>query len=193
MVKQLKNYVKAAYRGPYRFVYDIGLFMIITYGFHVFWWEFADQIKSVPPIIESANRLAVEVFKASYWINEWVFGLNMTTEPLNVMRFENGKALEVAESCSGLKQFFQIAILFLLFPGSWKHKLWFIPLGFLAIHVTNIVRVVILGLWMAKEIPHWDFAHDWIMRPMYYVVIFGLWYFWNEQFNTAITKQELFR
>lgn len=183
MLKDLKQVWNSVYSGPYRFVFDIGLFMVITYGFHIFWWEFADHIKSFRPIIDSANQLAIEVFRASFWLNEKVFGLVMTVEGSNVMRFENAKALEVAESCSGLKQFFQVAILFALFPGSWRHKVWFIPLGFVAIHLTNIVRVVVLALWMAKDVPYWDFAHDWIMRPMYYAVIFGLWYVWNKWFN----------
>lgn len=183
MVKRLNEIWIAIYSGPYRFVFEISLFMVITYGFHIFWWHYAEQIKGFEPVIDSANRLAIEVFKASFWVNEKVFGLKMSIEGVNIMRFENGKALEVAESCSGLKQFFQVAILFVLFPGSWKHKAWFIPLSFMAIHITNILRVVALAVWMAQEVPHWNFAHDWIMRPMYYVVIFGLWYVWNERFN----------
>ncbi len=44
------------------------------------------------------------------------------------MWFSNNGYVGVNESCSGLKQFYQIAVLFILFPGPWKHKLWYIPI-----------------------------------------------------------------
>lgn len=181
-MKQLYHKIKLFSKGPYAFVVEIGLFMLITVAFHKFWWAFANEIKSLEFIWRSADFLAAEVYQASFWVNAHIFQLEMKEEGLNVMRFANNQALLVAESCSGLKQFFQIAVLFLLYPGPWKHKAWFIPLGFLAIHLTNIVRVVGLSVWMAYDFPYWQFAHDWIMRPMYYVVIFALWYIWNEKF-----------
>jgi len=181
-MSSLVNRWKQFRQGPYAFVIDIGLFMLITLGFHKLWWFFAPEIKSTAFIQYSADALAEQVYVVTYWLNEHVFGLKMTAEGWNTMRFENGKALLVAESCSGLKQFFQVAVLFLFYPGPWRHKAWFIPLGFMAIHLTNIFRVLVLSLWMAHDVAHWDFAHDWIMRPMYYVVIFGLWYVWNEYF-----------
>lgn len=156
--------------------------MLITYGFHELWWFFAMEIKSLAFIRLSADSLAEQVYHASFWLNKNVFALQMTEEGLNVMRFANNKALLVAESCSGLKQFFQVLVLLVLYPGPWLKKIWYIPLGFVAIHITNLVRVVFLSLWMAYDVPYWDFAHDWIMRPMYYIVIFALWYVWNEYF-----------
>lgn len=167
--------------GRYAFAFDIVLFMLITVGFHQIWWAFARDIKSWAFIQLSADALAVQVYQPTLWFNTQVFNLSVTEEGWNTMRFANGKALLVAESCSGLKQFFQVAVLFVLYPGPWKHKTWFILLGFVAIHITNVVRVLFLSLWMALDVPYWDFAHDWIMRPFYYVVIFGLWYIWNQR------------
>jgi exosortase/archaeosortase family protein len=161
-------------------VAEIGLFMFITVVFHNLWWAFATEIKSLEFIGRSADLLANEVYRGSYWVNARIFHMEIIEENHNVMRFANQKALQVAESCSGLKQFFQIAILFLLYPGPWKHKIWFIPLGFVAIHLTNILRVAGLSVWMANDIPFWEFGHNWVMRPIYYIVIFTLWYIWNQ-------------
>jgi exosortase/archaeosortase family protein len=172
--------IKTHWLGPYGFVLEIGLFILITYGFHKTWWLLAPDLLNTKFIQMGSEALAKQVYLTTYWLNENVFGLNMKSESVNIMRFENNKALMVAETCSGLKQFFQVAVLFLLYPGPWRHKIWFIPLGFAAIHLTNIFRVLFLSLWMAYDVPNWNFAHDWIMRPMYYVVIFLLWYIWNE-------------
>jgi exosortase/archaeosortase family protein len=181
-VSSVFNFISRLRLGTYALLFEIGLFMLITYGFHELWWFFAKEIKSFVFIQMSADNLAEQVYHASFWLNKHVFGLQMTEEGWNVMRFANNKALLVAESCSGLKQFFQVLVLFVLYPGPWRKKLWYIPLGFVAIHITNVVRVVFLSLWMAHDVPYWDFAHDWIMRPMYYIVIFALWYVWYEYF-----------
>lgn len=168
----------------YPFLWEIGLFLLITIVFHNLWWYFASEIKSFNVILQCSDILAHLVHQASFWVVENVFRLLINEEGIHTIHFSNGKALVVAESCSGLKQFFQVGVLFLVYPGTWIHKLWYIPLSFIVIHLTNILRVVALSLWMAYDIPFWDFAHDWLMRPSYYVVIFALWYFWNNRYNT---------
>jgi len=30
---------------------------------------------------------------------------------------------------------------------------------------------------------YWDFVHDWIVRPFFYVVMFMLWVWWNEKYH----------
>ncbi len=91
--------------------------------------------------------------------------------------------INVNEGCSGFKQDYQLLGLFLLYPGPWKHKLWYIPASFVVMHFTNIFRIVVLTLILQHLPAHWDFWHEWIMRPFYYAVIFGLWMVWNERFN----------
>jgi exosortase/archaeosortase family protein len=85
----------------------------------------------------------------------------------------------------GLKQFYQAFFLFLLYPGPWKHKLWYIPLAILVMHLVNVFRVVALSLVMVHAYPHWDLMHDWVLRPFFYVVLFALWVVWNERFRHA--------
>lgn len=170
------------YRGPMGFVVDVAFFAIITYSFHVLWWDFARIIKSFTAVNVTADWLAEQVFVSSLWINRNLLGLHITTEEPNFMWFANGGYVQVNESCSGLKQFYQIIVLFVLFPGPWKHKLWFIPMSILIMHFVNIVRIVVLSIMVLWKPEYWDFTHDWILRPGFYVVIFGLWVVWVERF-----------
>lgn len=174
----------------YAFIFDIGLFMVITYVFHRLWWYFASDIKSVDFVIETANWLARQVFIVSYWIIDHTYDSGALKEAINTIRFSNGGYITVNESCSGLKQFYQIIILFLFFPGPFKHKLWFIPMSIVIMHITNIFRIVALGavtLWLPD---YWHFTHDWILRPFFYVVLFMLWVWWVERFGGFVTKKE---
>ena len=69
------------------------------------------------------------------------------------------------------------------FPGPWKHKAWFIPLGLVVIHLVNIFRISGLSILLIYFPEHWQFTHDYIWRPFFYVVMFLLWVWWVEKFR----------
>ncbi len=167
----------------YASLINVAIFILITYFFHELWWAFSKEIKSVPGVLETAEWLAHQVFTASLWFIQATYDSGAVAEANNTIRFSNLGYITVNESCSGLKQFYQILVLFVLFPGPWKHKSWFIPMSIIIMHFTNISRIILLGmitLWLPD---YWDFAHTWILRPFFYVVIFMLWVWWVEKFG----------
>ncbi len=170
---------------------DVVIFSIILLFFHVIWKLFVSDFFSVSFIYDSANALAHEVFKASRWVLE-ALHVNVTTFDVlsiqgalhkNVIYYpENNGVVYVNASCSGLKQFYQWVILLLLYPGPWKHKAWFIPFGLLIIHLVNIFRILSMTFVTMNYPQHWNFIHDYVLRPFFYVVMFALWVWWNERF-----------
>lgn len=170
---------------------DVALFMIILLFFHFMWRTFVRDILSVEFINSSANWLAVQVYQESKWIIE-LLGVNVT--PFDELRIggslrhnvfyyaENNGYVSVNSSCSGLKQFYQWFFLMILFPGPWKQKIWFIPLGIIIIHGVNVFRIVTMVFVTINLPQYWDFIHDWILRPFFYVVMFTLWVWWNEKY-----------
>ncbi len=177
-------------RGPYRFVVDVALFAGITYGFHLVFRYYASEIMSVPFIREMGQWLADQAYVISLWFDRKILGMHITTEPDNMMWFSNGGYIGINSSCSGLKQFYQVFFLFLLFPGQWKHKIWFIPLGFVIMFLTNLFRIISLSVILLWKPDYWNFSHDWILRPFFYVVLFGLWVWWVERFAHPINKTD---
>ncbi len=165
------------------FVLDILLFVTITYVFHKLWWAFAADIKSIKAISQLAEWLAAQVFNQSYFIIHHTYDPGSWHEPVNTIHFSNLGYITVNESCSGLKQFYQIVVLFLLFPGPWKHKLWYVPLSIFIMHITNVMRIITLGMVTLWAPEYWQFSHDWILRPFFYVVLFLLWVWWVERFG----------
>lgn len=173
-------------KGRYGFVVDITLFALITYAFHLIFRYFAAEIMAVPFVSNSATWLAYAVYAVSLWIDQNILGMEIITRPINGLWFTNGHGILVNNSCSGLKQFYQVIVLFVLFPGPWKHKLWFIPLGFLAMFATNVFRIVLLSEIMAWKPEYFEFCHTWILRPFFYVVLFALWVWWVEKFRRRV-------
>ncbi len=158
-------------------------FWSIHYGFRLF------GIQIITPAV--FDFFSDILFYPSQWVNKNIIGLQFITQGRDMFFYsdlsvETNKCIGwigVNAGCSGLKQLIQFSILIMLYPGPWKHKLWFIPMGLLAIYLTNIIRIVglsvIVTTWSNQD--YFRFSHDWIFRPLFYVVIFGLWVFWVDK------------
>ena len=163
-------------------LFDVFLFAIIIYGFHLLWWQggLKQLLSQYAAFHETEEFLAHQVFLPSAWFVKHVIGYNIHTIP-NTLYFPNNGYIAVEGSCSGLKQMYEWTALMLLFRGPLKHKVWYLPLGILVIHLENIFRIIVLSVVLMHWPSHWDFIHMWIMRPFYYVVIFALWVVWVEK------------
>jgi exosortase/archaeosortase family protein len=162
---------------------EVALFIIITLAIHIAWRIWQTQFNYAPireQMYGLMTMMAREVYRESVWIISGMIDIVRVDETM-YMHFPNKAIMYVNNSCSGLKQLIQFTLLMLIFPGPWKKKLWFIPLGILVMHLTNIFRMVGLGVVMNNWPYQWDFFHDTIFRFIFYVVIFALWVWWVEK------------
>lgn len=164
---------------------DVIIFVIITISIHFGYRYWANQTRYWP-ISEQMNRAHESasriVFNQSVHIIDHWMGIPITTDTENkVIYFENTGFIGINHSCSGLKPILQFVLLMLIFPGPWKHKAWFIPMGVVIVHLTNLFRICGLAVVTIKIPEYWDFAHDNLFRPFFYVVIFLLWVWWVER------------
>ena len=171
---------------PYGFIWEIVLFIVITYGFHLFYKAYSSTINASGIMISLNDIFIQTAFHQVQWIYKIILNLSFTVEPNNIIRFVNQEAIAINTGCSGTKQFLQVLVLFILYPGPWIKKTWFIPISLLAIHVVNVLRISILGFWRAESWPYWQWFHDWPMRVIFYLVIFGFWYWWNEKLSRPV-------
>jgi len=180
MFQKFKDFIK-----KYRLesLVDVAIFGIITVVFHWLWWHggVKEFLLEYTGFHDLELFMARQVFLPSAWFVEHVIGYDINTYDTTLYFLPNKGSIMVNGSCSGLKQFYQWIFLMLLFPGPWKKKLWFIPLGLLVIHLNNILRIIILSVILVHWPQQWHFSHDWILRPFFYVVIFGMWVLWVEK------------
>ncbi|WP_442196393.1 hypothetical protein [Sporocytophaga myxococcoides] len=67
------------------------------------------------------------------------------------------------------------------FPASWKSKLWFLPMGILAIHVLNMVRVILLILNFYFFNSSFDFNHKYTFNFVVYGFMLLVWLYWAKK------------
>ena len=175
---------------------NVGLFIVLIISFHFLYLGW--QALGYWPVGDFVYKLMVwsvdMVFSQSCWVLDHVFRIDITTissERLIAAENINGGYARViiAPECASLKQWMHWLFLMILFPGPWKHKLWYIPAGLVVIEWTNVARIC--GVLM-MQIPwpnSFHLAHDYIFKIFFYFVIFLMWMLWVEKFyNPTITK-----
>lgn len=192
-----KDKIKELYADKrYQTYFDVGLFFVLIFSFHilyVIWNEWLDYW----PIKDLVDKLFVWasklLFDQSTWTLENVFKIDFFTKD-QAFWFLNNKGtyscVSVAPECTSLKQWMHWLFLMLLYPGPWKHKLWYIPLGLIIVEFTNVVRVVGIALFLRPFPNDFALAHDVIFKIVFYLVIFIMWAVWNDKFHHRTTPQK---
>ena len=96
----------------------------------------------------------------------------------------NFRPILVGDECNGFKLFSIFTIFILVFPGNWKKKIWFIPLGIIFVHIANILRVVALLLINNYHPEFLDFNHLYTFTIFVYAIIFLLWYWYAKKLSS---------
>jgi exosortase/archaeosortase family protein len=169
----------------YKQFLEVFWFAVITLAIHYSYRFWANSIHYWPIqawMNEIHQVLTGWVFSQSVWINQQILNISLKISD-HTMTFDNGSWISINGSCAGDKQILQFMLLILIYPGIWKQKLWFIPLGMLLIHFTNVLRIVLLSVVSINKPEWWHLAHDTVLRGMFYVVILILWIIWVERIN----------
>lgn len=165
---------------------DVIIFVVITLAIHYayrFWANDTDYWPVKEQMYKAHEFAASLVFRQSVWTIDQILNIPISLEENKLIRFQNGGFVAINHGCSGLKPILQFLLLMIIFPGPWKHKAWFIPLGVLLVHLTNLFRISGLAVVTITIPQYWDFLHDYFFRPAFYVVIFMLWVWWVERYK----------
>lgn len=177
---------------------NVGLFILLIISFHFLYlgWQ-ALEYWPVGKWIYGLMVWSVDmVYNQSCWVLDRLFHVNITTisseRLIATLNKDGGWArVIIAPECASLKQWMHWLFLMILFPGPWKHKLWYIPAGLVIIEWTNVVRICGVLLMQIPWPNSFHIAHDYVFKVFFYLVIFLMWVLWVEKFYnpTIKTKQ----
>lgn len=89
----------------------------------------------------------------------------------------------VGVPCNGLDLIALFAGFIIIFKGSWKNKLWYIPLGIIIIHLLNVLRVFALILIENYNPELLEFNHKYTFTILLYVLVFFGWVVWVKKYS----------
>lgn len=105
-----------------------------------------------------------------------------------VVGIDGSNGVWVGSNCNAITLFCLFSVFIIAYPGHQKSKLWFVPLGIIAIHVLNILRVSSLAI-IAKYGPQYlNFNHTYTFTFLVYTFIFLLWIIWVNKYANKIPK-----
>ena len=183
--------IKAYYKDPKnQSVVDVGLFVVLIISFHYLYlgWQALDYWP-IKGTIDKLMLWAVDMaYNQSCWLLENVFHLDLTTVSdiryISTPNNEGGWARAIiAPECASLKQWLHWLFLMIIFPGPWKHKLWYIPAGLVVVEWTNVVRICGVIMMQIPWPNSFHIAHDYIFKVFFYLIIFLMWVLWVECFK----------
>ena len=87
-------------------------------------------------------------------------------------------SVEVVDGCNGLKALGLFFAFVLAYPGKWKRRVWFLPLGLAIVFLANVARVSFLAATSVEWPELFDLVHNIGVSTFFYIVIFLLWMTW---------------
>jgi exosortase family protein XrtF len=159
-----------------RFIITSGILYLtlyLLYQFIVKRYTYYDQ-KFIGFIIESADgvlhALGYKTFKV------------LQDRDYQVIGVDGSNGVWVGSNCNAITLFSLFSVFIIAYPGSWKHKAWFIPSGIIAIHILNILRVTALAIIADYSPKYLNFNHTYTFTFIVYAFIFLLWIIWVNRF-----------
>ena len=101
----------------------------------------------------------------------------------NMVYIENQPVVLVADACNGLELFALYIGFLLCFPGKWKYKAFFIPIGLGLIFLINVIREIVLALNYKFFQETFDFNHKYTYVLVVYLFVFALWRYWLNRYS----------
>ena len=104
-------------------------------------------------------------------------------DDLQVFGVDGSNGVWIGGPCNGITLMFLFAIFIIAYPGNFKNKLWYIPIGIIIVTVINIIRIISLSLIALYYPQYLDFNHTYTFTFVVYGIVFGLWMLWVNTFS----------
>lgn len=157
------------------------LILYLIYQFVVKKYTYYDQ-KFIGSIIQSVDLILKAIGYKTFTV--------LQDRDYQVIGIDGSNGVWVGSNCNAITLFSLFSVFIIAYPGKLKDKLWFIPIGVIAIHLLNILRVIALVL-IANYYPEYlNFNHTYTFTFLVYSFIFLLWMIWVNKYSGKINQPQ---
>lgn len=161
----------------------IGIYVTgnLLYGVYVTaWYPDAD------PATRWVTHQTAQVLRLSGWP---AVANDALHKPTTVISSQGVEIVSVFEGCNGLNVMVIFLAFVLAFGPYRKAMAWFIPLGIVLIHLTNLLRIGLLFLVTIYFPRSLYFAHKYLFTAFIFLVVFVLWIWWVKRYSPRSTSE----
>ncbi len=107
--------------------------------------------------------------------------------------YEHSSAVSLFEGCNGIAVMILFFAFVFAFKGRWVNLLWFVPAGFVVIHLFNLARLALLINLAHDSSPLFHFMHKYLFSLIIYAVVFGLWVIWVKWARGSVSGEQEYK
>jgi exosortase family protein XrtF len=160
--------------------------VVLYLGWHVLWYNWLEPDGRVNHYL-TYNTASISALALNA-TSDAVFSLSPFSEQNTYLFKDKVPVVLIEHGCNGLILMVLFAGFVLAFPGPWKAKFWFIPMGILGIYLINSLRVIGLAVNHMVAKSSFDFNHKYTFTILVYGAIFGFWMIWVNRFSGIHAK-----
>ena len=170
----------------YKELHPIIRFAINGTIFFILWLFFYHSLRYtnlIDPLYNKASQslTAIVLNSSKHILN--LLGYQTAVRDTLIYIVDAPKGIDLLRGCLGRNLMGIFTGLIIAFPGEWKNKIWYIPLGIFFIIIINIIRVIAL-VYNANCCPEsTQFNHDVFFNYSIYALTFIMWVIWVQYFS----------
>jgi exosortase family protein XrtF len=111
-----------------------------------------------------------------------------SNRPTVFLKQHDNVVVSVFEGCNGVNVMIVFIAFIVAFGGPLKKMIWFISLGIVIVHVSNLIRIALLYCVAIYSPLYFYYFHKFFFTALLYLVIFVLWTIWVVKFNIRPDK-----
>lgn len=160
---------------------SINIFLAKIFGFYFFWLVSDNWLCHISGIYNTVwmycYHILLQILNNSSALLLRLFDYEVVNNYRSVA-IVGSYGVVIGNHCVGFGLLFAFFALIFSYPGPWKRKLYFIPIGLAAIMVTNIIRVTALCISSFNKGGFVDLNQHDMFNYIIYALIFILWVVW---------------
>lgn len=159
------------------------LFLVKTVAVYALWKAFTYSMEHVPALIPHwdlfRDAMGAGLANSTKFIVCDLLGYEGRAYG-RVFQLEGTNGIIIKNSCIGLSAMVIFAGLIAVYPGRWKHKLWYIPVGMLLVQGSNLFRLVSLAImqkYSSEAFVQFNHGYTYLIITYSFIFILVAWWF----------------
>ncbi len=157
-------------------------YLVLTFLYQNYLEQFDQKNNQIDSFTISVGNQTIGVLKL---FDDNAYTINHLTEPSVKIFYKDKYVSRIIEGCNAISVMILFISFVVAFTGKFKNTLWFIPLGMLAIHIINILRIVSLSLIVKYAPDYLAFNHTYTFTILVYAFVFWLWLLWSNKYSNS--------
>lgn len=163
-------------------------FVIVLIGFFTLEWIPVVRTHLITPFTEHLAAVSATIIK--------LFDKDVSSNGIIIQSLSNGTSVAILAGCNGIEAMICLTAALLAYSATWVQRLWGLFLGYLAIQILNILRIISLFYLLQWDKQWFEWAHLYIWQGLIFLdvlIVFIIWIRWVVKHKQPKPQQPLLK